>query len=87
MIKKKLIRLMAVGIMLIAPIFVFSPDIVWGLSGSKVFEQNCGKCHLPRQPQERSDKQWKMIMAHMRVRANLTAEESKAVLEYLQSSN
>ena len=86
MIKKRLVKFIMIGITTLAPILI-SQGAAWGLSGSKVFEQNCGKCHLPRQPKERSDKQWKIITTHMRVRANLTAEESKAVLEYLQSSN
>ena len=86
MMKKRLVKFIMIGITTLAPILI-SQGIALGLSGSKVFEQNCGKCHLSRQPKERSDKQWKMITEHMRVRANLTAEESRSVLEYLQSSN
>lgn len=81
-----LLILTVVALTAIAPLSI-SQGIAGGLDGAKVFEQNCGRCHLPRQPKERSDRQWKIIMAHMRVRANLTAEEAEAVLKYLQSSN
>lgn len=57
------------------------------LTGEKVYNQNCSHCHAERQATERTDLQWKIIAAHMRVRANLTAEEAQKVLEYLQSAN
>lgn len=57
------------------------------LTGEKVYNQNCSRCHAERQATERTDLQWKIIAAHMRVRANLTAEEAQKVLEYLQSAN
>lgn len=84
--KSRLIGLIMVCAMAAASICI-SQGIASELDGAKVFEQNCGRCHLPRQPKERSDRQWKIIMAHMRVRANLTAEEQEAVLKYLQASN
>lgn len=56
-------------------------------TGAQLYSATCARCHAARPPVERSDAQWKIIMGHMRVRANLTAEESKKILEYLQSSN
>lgn len=58
-----------------------------GLDGAKVFAWNCGSCHSERYPKERTDAQWDQIVTHMRVRANLTAEQAKAVLHYLQENN
>lgn len=56
-------------------------------TGADLYSATCARCHAARPPVERSDKQWKIIMAHMRLRANLTADEAEKVLEYLQSSN
>lgn len=57
------------------------------LSGEELWNANCGKCHALRAAPERSDEDWAVIMSQMRVRAGLTGEEAKAVLEYLQSLN
>lgn len=57
------------------------------LDGAKVFAWNCGSCHSERYPPERTDGEWEMIVMHMRVRANLTAEQAEAVLAYLQENN
>ena len=56
-------------------------------TGADLYRATCARCHAARPPVERSDKQWKIIMGHMRLRANLTAEESEKILEYLQASN
>src|SRR5574341_848744 len=57
------------------------------LTGAEVYAANCGKCHSERYPSERTDEEGKLIVNHMRVRAGLTAKETKAVLEYLQENN
>lgn len=56
-------------------------------SGSKLWAQNCARCHNVRSPDSYSDNQWEVAMMHMRVRANLTAEEHHAILDFLKSSN
>ena len=55
-------------------------------SGARLWSQNCVKCHNSRSPSSYSDAQWEVAMLHMRVRANLTANEHKAILEFLQSA-
>ena len=57
------------------------------LDGAKVFAANCGNCHSERYPSERTDKEWSLIVMHMRVRAKLTGDEARAVLRYLQANN
>ena len=57
------------------------------LDGAKVYAWNCGSCHSERYPSERNDADWELIATHMRVRANLTAAQTEAVLEYLQGNN
>ncbi len=55
--------------------------------GAQLWSESCARCHNMRSPSERSDKEWSVIVHHMRVRANLTAEESKTILEFLKSAN
>lgn len=56
-------------------------------SGAKVYGTMCGNCHNARSPLERSDRQWVIIVNHMRVRANLTGGEVRGVLAFLQATN
>ena len=54
--------------------------------GSKLWAQNCIRCHNTRSPTSYSEAQWEVSMLHMRIRANLTAEEHRAILAFLKSS-
>ena len=54
------------------------------LTGAEVYALNCNRCHPERYATEWTPSQWKTIMLHMRVRANLPAEQARAVLKYLQ---
>ena len=63
---------------------------LWGKddpTGEEIYKANCQKCHYERYASERTDAEWKVIMTHMRVRAGLTAKETKLVLQYLQENN
>lgn len=55
--------------------------------GAQVWAQNCMRCHNLRRPRERSDREWDIIVHHMRVRGNLTAEEHRLIREFLRSAN
>ncbi len=55
--------------------------------GARVYGATCGRCHNPRSPLERTDRDWVTIVNHMRVRANLTGQQVKAVLAFLQAIN
>ena len=55
--------------------------------GAQAWAQNCMRCHNLRQPHERSDREWEAIVFHMRVRANLTAEEHRLIVEFLKAAN
>jgi cytochrome c5 len=57
------------------------------LTGEQLYAINCNRCHSERYPTERTDAQWKTIMLHMRTRAQLPAEDAKAILKYLQENN
>jgi len=57
------------------------------LTGAEIYAINCNRCHPERYATEWTPAQWKTIMLHMRVRANLPAEQAKAVLKYLQEDS
>lgn len=55
--------------------------------GSQLWAENCARCHNVRSPSAYSDPEWEVAMHHMRIRANLTAEEQRKILEFLKSAN
>lgn len=58
-----------------------------GKDAAQLWANTCMRCHNPRPPGAYSDGQWEVAMLHMRLRANLTAEEHKKILEFLKSAN
>jgi hypothetical protein len=54
---------------------------------AQLWAENCNRCHNSRPPGEFSDAQWDVILHHMRVRANLTAEEHRQILVLMKASN
>lgn len=57
------------------------------VGGALLWSQNCARCHNLRSPRERSDREWSAIVHQMRVRANLTSEEHRLILRFLQMAN
>lgn len=55
--------------------------------GAEVYGSTCGRCHQARSPLERTDREWVTIANHMRVRANLTGGQMRAVIAFLQATN
>jgi cytochrome c5 len=49
--------------------------------GEKRFQVNCGRCHNP--PEELPPAATRAVVRHMRVRAMLSAEDEKLILEFL----
>jgi len=64
-----------------------SKDAPVPAEGAKLWAQNCGHCHNIRSPSSYSDAQWDVALLHMRVRANLTAEEHRQILAFLKSAH
>jgi hypothetical protein len=54
------------------------------ISGVELYAIHCNRCHPERYPVELNEQQWKTIMLHMRVRANLPAEQAREIMKYLQ---
>lgn len=57
------------------------------LTGAELYSIHCARCHPERYPTERTAAQWKTILLHMRVRANLPAEQARTILKYLQDNS
>ena len=57
------------------------------LTGAELYAVHCNRCHPERYPTEFTAAQWKTVMIEMRVRANLPADQAKAILKYLQEDS
>ncbi|NIA27566.1 MAG: cytochrome c [Desulfobulbaceae bacterium] len=55
--------------------------------GAKTWADTCTRCHNMRDARSLRDDQWRVAVAHMRVRAGLTATEAANVLAFLQQTN
>ncbi len=55
--------------------------------GARAWANNCASCHNLRPASDLRDDQWRVVVAHMRVRADLTGQEARDVLKFLQESN
>lgn len=55
--------------------------------GVQLWGENCMRCHNTPSPSIYSDIEWSTIEMHMRVRANLTANESKKIFDFIRSAN
>jgi hypothetical protein len=57
------------------------------LTGAELYSIHCNRCHPERYPTERTGAQWKTIMLHMQVRANIPGAQARLILEYLQENS
>ncbi|MGB7769678.1 MAG: hypothetical protein WBN22_12610 [Verrucomicrobiia bacterium] len=57
------------------------------ITGAELYSMNCERCHQERYPTERTGAQWKTIMLHMQVRANIPVKQAKLILQYLQENS
>jgi len=64
-------------------IFPPPPDI----SGAQLWADNCNRCHNAPPPERFSSAQWAVITHHMRLRADLTGEETRKITAFLQAGN
>jgi mono/diheme cytochrome c family protein len=77
----------AMTLLLTAPQVAVSQETNLVAEGARVYGAVCGRCHNARSPLERSDRDWVTIMNQMRVRANMTGNQYRAVLAFLQATN
>jgi len=57
------------------------------LSGEDLYAINCNRCHAERSPREWTPNQWKTLMMHMRIRANIPADQAREILKYMQEQS
>ena len=57
------------------------------LTGAELYSINCNRCHAERYPTERTAANWKTIMLHMQVRANIPGSQARRILQYLQENS
>ncbi len=55
--------------------------------GASLYSANCGRCHNPRGPGEFSDREWPLIITHMRVIAGLPGEHARTIEAFMRASN
>lgn len=55
--------------------------------GAELWAATCARCHNIRSPSGYSDAEWEVAMQHMRVRANLTGDEYRRILELMKAGN
>jgi mono/diheme cytochrome c family protein len=63
-----------------------SDSDVAGIDAAKLWAQTCSQCHNMSPVKSYSPAEWGVIVHHMRVRANLTGSEARAIAAFLQSS-
>ncbi len=51
--------------------------------GARIFNNNCSRCHNARPAQEFSEKEWSVIVPHMREKAHLTGKEALALETFI----
>lgn len=56
-------------------------------TGMKLWGENCIRCHNAPPSSDYSPMQWETIGMHMKLRANLTDDEAKKIVEFLKSGN
>jgi len=57
------------------------------LGRAQIWQMNCARCHQLVSPDVYNDAQWDLVAMHMRVRAQLTPDEEKAIKEFLKAAN
>ena len=57
------------------------------LTGAELYSIHCNRCHPERYPTERTGAQWRTIMLHMQVRANIPVKQAKLILQYLEDNS
>ena len=54
-------------------------------SGNVLWSDNCGRCHNIPPSSVYNNEQWEIVGMHMKLRANLTEDETKKIVAFLKS--
>ena len=63
------------------------PDPMQIARGAKEWADNCGRCHNFRDPKEKTDAEWDVVVTHMRIIAPLPGAVARDIKAFLQTSN
>jgi cytochrome c1 len=55
--------------------------------GAKAWADTCAGCHGMRDPKDLTDRQWKVAVIHMQLRAGLDGQQARDITAFLQASN
>lgn len=55
--------------------------------GAKFYSDNCARCHKARPPMEHRDRDWSVVMTHMRITAGLPGQQARDIQAFLWASN
>lgn len=55
-------------------------------TGTQLWGENCSRCHNPPPPGEFNNSNWDIVGRHMRIRANITEDEEKKIIDYLKTT-
>ncbi len=55
-------------------------------SGTQLWGENCGRCHNSPSSSDFSGAQWEVIGTHMKLRANLTEDETNKIIAFFKSA-
>lgn len=55
--------------------------------GAQAWQQQCGRCHNLRSPNEKQDYEWDISVNHMRIIGNIPGETAEDIKAFLKSSN
>ncbi len=75
-----------IGILLAAAVPAQQPESD-AVRGAKLYSANCGSCHNFRSPIELDDRDWSVVMTHMRVVAGIPGDQARAIEAFLQAGN
>ncbi len=64
-----------------------APDMAAFARGAKAWANTCARCHGMRDPKDLTDRQWKVVTTHMRLRAGLDGQDIRDITVFLQASN
>ena len=70
-----------------SPLVMASNPARPSITGAELYSIHCNRCHAERYPTERTAAQWKTIMLHMQVRANIPGDQARRILQYLQENS
>ncbi|HVX24898.1 MAG TPA: hypothetical protein VHB70_01050 [Parafilimonas sp.] len=88
--KKILVGFTTIAIAVIITIFTngcYESKKVADKSGAQLWAENCTRCHNAPPPGEFSNENWDIVGTHMQVRANITGNDAKKIIDFLKSTN